>query len=320
MADLETSHATLDHTGLTGTGGSVATDAIFDAKGDLAVGTGANTSAKLTVGANDTIPMADSGQATGIKWVASQTPSTQAFSDAAAEGTADTYARGDHKHGMPASPGGGGTYDPIADKFGTPDTAYEFQSSSLTGLTALSPTPDVEDADTTVPDCYYLNDNASGVAVCGRYAAVSAPFTAIGLVADHNIHADYNYAGMFCGVGTPGKMVFVAVRQAIREAIVLTMTGPTDGGPGAPGLFATKPQSPIHAPTYFAIKAVSNTDVTYYISTGGRIWHPLLKNHDNTMTIGSVGLGMMSLNANGVSVAWDYLRIWNSALTMPSGI
>ena len=32
--------------------GSVATDAIYDAKGDLPVGTGANTAAKLTVGAN----------------------------------------------------------------------------------------------------------------------------------------------------------------------------------------------------------------------------------------------------------------------------
>lgn len=111
MAD----HADIDHTGITGAGGSVATDAIFDAKGDLAVGTGANTAAKLTVGANDTIPMADSGQATGIKWVASQTPSTQAFGDAAAEGTADTYARGDHKHAMPADPGGGGAIVQIAD-------------------------------------------------------------------------------------------------------------------------------------------------------------------------------------------------------------
>jgi hypothetical protein len=88
-------------------GGAVATDAIWDAKGDLAGGTGANTASKLTVGANDTILMADSAQSTGLKWVASQTPSTQAFSDAAAEGTADTYARGDHKHAMPASPGGG---------------------------------------------------------------------------------------------------------------------------------------------------------------------------------------------------------------------
>lgn len=49
-------------------GGSVATDTIWDAKGDLAVGTGANTAAKLAVGANDTILIADSTQTTGIRW------------------------------------------------------------------------------------------------------------------------------------------------------------------------------------------------------------------------------------------------------------
>lgn len=48
--------------------GVVATDAIFTAKGDLAVGTAANASAKLAVGANGTIAVADSSQATGIRW------------------------------------------------------------------------------------------------------------------------------------------------------------------------------------------------------------------------------------------------------------
>ena len=49
-------------------GGDVATDPIWDAKGDLAVGTGANTAAKLTVGAANTFPMADAGETTGLKW------------------------------------------------------------------------------------------------------------------------------------------------------------------------------------------------------------------------------------------------------------
>lgn len=89
--------------GSAGGSGDVATDAIFDAKGDLPVGTGANTAAKLTAGANDTILMADSGEATGLKWVASATPSTQAYGDSAAAGTADTFTRGDHKHAMPAA-------------------------------------------------------------------------------------------------------------------------------------------------------------------------------------------------------------------------
>jgi hypothetical protein len=49
-------------------GGAVATDAIWDAKGDLAIGTGADTAVKLTIGANDTIAIADSAQTTGVRW------------------------------------------------------------------------------------------------------------------------------------------------------------------------------------------------------------------------------------------------------------
>lgn len=51
-----------------GGSGAVATDTIWDAKGDLAVGTGADTAAKLTVGANGTILVPDSTQSTGLKW------------------------------------------------------------------------------------------------------------------------------------------------------------------------------------------------------------------------------------------------------------
>lgn len=98
-----------------GSGGGGIPATILDAKGDLIAASAADTAARLAVGANDTILMADSGQATGLKWVASQTPSTQAFSDAAAEGTADTYARGDHKHGMPASGGAGGGLTLLSD-------------------------------------------------------------------------------------------------------------------------------------------------------------------------------------------------------------
>jgi hypothetical protein len=41
----------------------------IDAKGDLVVGTGADTFSKLTVGANGTVLTADSAEATGLKWV-----------------------------------------------------------------------------------------------------------------------------------------------------------------------------------------------------------------------------------------------------------
>lgn len=51
-----------------GAGGTVATDAIWDAKGDLAVGTGSNTAARLAVGTNGQVLVADSAEATGVKW------------------------------------------------------------------------------------------------------------------------------------------------------------------------------------------------------------------------------------------------------------
>ena len=48
--------------------GSVASDAIFDAKGDLPVGTAADTAARLPVGTDGQTLTADSTQATGVKW------------------------------------------------------------------------------------------------------------------------------------------------------------------------------------------------------------------------------------------------------------
>lgn len=49
---------------------TLATDTLWDAKGDLAVGTAADTAARLAVGANGAILMAASGEATGLKWQA----------------------------------------------------------------------------------------------------------------------------------------------------------------------------------------------------------------------------------------------------------
>src|SRR3990167_2512806 len=94
-------HYTADGLVKASTSVTVASDAIWDAKGDLAVGTGANTAAVLTVGANDSIPMADSNEATGLKWVGSATP--EAVGTASAEGTGDTFSRGNHVHAHEAA-------------------------------------------------------------------------------------------------------------------------------------------------------------------------------------------------------------------------
>jgi hypothetical protein len=51
-------------------GGDVSTDAIWDAKGDIAGGTGANAAAALPVGADGQVLTANSGAATGLAWAA----------------------------------------------------------------------------------------------------------------------------------------------------------------------------------------------------------------------------------------------------------
>ena len=68
LTDTSTGTVILDFGG--GGSGDVATDTIWDAKGDLAGGTGANTAAKLTVGTDGQVLTADAAQTTGLKWAA----------------------------------------------------------------------------------------------------------------------------------------------------------------------------------------------------------------------------------------------------------
>lgn len=89
--------------------GAMATDTLWDAAGDLAVGTGANTGAKLAL----TAPAANVLNVLGVAngettptWKGlfdATAPSTQAIGDAASAGTSLIAAHRDHKHAMPAA-------------------------------------------------------------------------------------------------------------------------------------------------------------------------------------------------------------------------
>lgn len=59
---------------VSGGSGSVATDTIWDAKGDLAVGTGTDTASRLAVGADGSALFAASNDTTGTRWVSSEVP------------------------------------------------------------------------------------------------------------------------------------------------------------------------------------------------------------------------------------------------------
>lgn len=78
-----------------GSSGAVATDALWDAKGDLAGGTGANTASKLTVGTNGMVLVAASGETTGMKWAwppGHEFDYVQGTSNVTVSGTAETSA------------------------------------------------------------------------------------------------------------------------------------------------------------------------------------------------------------------------------------
>ena len=71
----------------------------FDAKGDLVVGTGADTFAKLTVGTNDFVLTAASGEATGLKWAAVSAESLTLLSTTTLSGTTNiTSISGSYKN------------------------------------------------------------------------------------------------------------------------------------------------------------------------------------------------------------------------------
>jgi len=66
----KTSNTDMDFTWVTSDDANAIQNAIVDAKGDIITATAADTPARLAVGANNTILVADSTAATGLKWAA----------------------------------------------------------------------------------------------------------------------------------------------------------------------------------------------------------------------------------------------------------
>lgn len=207
--------------------------------------------------------------------------------------------------------------DPIATVLGTPDTAYEFDTTSLTGLTAIG-TATAEDANTTIPGHYWVKKNQSGVTttITGRYAAVTAPFTAITKLTDAPL-TGLNYmrvGGLWVAAASPGAIDAVhGVYENGWTHEVIRYSSSTAYG-STPGSIAAGTWS---LPIYYAIVAHSDTNVDYLISRNGYVWLAVLTGRNPSLTLGSVGIMVDPENGsvNGAA-AYDYLRIWNSAKTL----
>jgi hypothetical protein len=81
----------IDSTVFTNAGAAIA-KTIVDAKGDIIVATADNTVSRLAVGANDTVLVADSAQATGVKWAAPASGGMTLISTTTLSGTSTTLS------------------------------------------------------------------------------------------------------------------------------------------------------------------------------------------------------------------------------------
>lgn len=313
---------------------NVATDVIWDAKGDLAAGTGSDTAARLGVGTNGQVLAADSTTATGLIWTTAGSGAVasdaiwDAIGDLAGGTGANTAARlavGTDAYVLTAdSTAATGlkwatSNDPVTDVFGAADTAYEFATTSLAGLTAIG-TATAEDAHTTVPGHLYLRRAAtSSVALTGRYAASPAtPFTAICKLSDHTyVSANYQRAGgLFVGQATPGVME--AIHVLFNAGVVIAHERYTNPTTFAATIGTNRLISAVSFPLYYGVVVNSTTNVDFWFSFGGRVWQKRTAARDPLITIGSVGVVVDPENATyAVSGAYDFLRIWNSAKTFP---
>lgn len=203
--------------------------------------------------------------------------------------------------------------DPVRDLFGAPSVAYEFDSTDLTGLTAIG-SPTVDAAHSVVPG-HYVVKAAAGQKVVGRYrASPTIPFTAICKVSSALplTPTNYNRLGwLFVGEATPGALVGVGIT--------------TDGGWLYGGTYWSNPTTPTanvgtvatvtpFFPIYLGIRVNTGDSVDLFISFDGRLWYQRAAAYDPPFTIGSVGFGQAQQSA-ALMAAIDYLRLFDGAKT-----
>lgn len=211
--------------------------------------------------------------------------------------------------------GGSPAVDSVQETFGAPDTAFEFDTTSLAGLTALN-SPTMEDADTTIPGHLYLRQAAAaGVTWRGRYVAQAVPFTVITKVSAYAGSVTWNSAGLFVSDATPGGMHVFAMANYADHAISRRVTQWSDSVGGGGSVIVQNPLQQV-VPTYLMIVANSSDDLDFWYSSDGWAWTLIWNDLNPSYTVGACGLAISAEAASfGVAAGFDYLRVWDSVLT-----
>lgn len=201
--------------------------------------------------------------------------------------------------------------DPLAEIFPAPTTTFEFDTTSLTGLTALG-SPDTENADSTIPGHLYYVDLNGAYSWVGRYlTAPSAPFTAITLVRTIPF-SNFNSAGIFIGESPPGNADWFYIGENGGTKLALDRATPTAFSSNISNQGYGSPHG------YLAIRVNSSSNVDYSYSQDGYIWRNRQTARNPSITIGTVGIAVKAENGtHPAGAAFDFLRIWDSALTFP---
>lgn len=196
--------------------------------------------------------------------------------------------------------------DPVLAALGTPDTSFEFNGTSLAGLTLVG-TPDVEDAHTSVPGAYFVQDDDN--AYVGRYVAATPPFTVVTKMLDKLMVATDGYkAGLFISDAAPGMSsdTNVILQGNANQQIWVEVAGTSN--------ITNTPYNGM--PVWFAIRVNSSTDVDFLFSPNGRVWYKIVDSRNPGFTVATCGLTIIGAGT-GMAAAFDYLRIWNSAKAFP---
>lgn len=330
-------HDAIDHTGLTGVGTGDANAHIADTSAAHAASAVSVDSTSLSGTATDVQGSLEeldnlldahasrhvSGGADSIKLDDLATPDDNTDLNASTSrhgllkklsNVATEYMDGTGAWSTPAGGGGGGASDPIADLFGAPATAYEFDTTSTTGLTALG-SLDAESFHTQIAGHLFMQDNDGSFA--GRYHSASAPFTAIAKLSSAYINSNYQRAHLFIGEAAPAAILTIGPCHDNGYAFQARKWTALNGSTSTP----THVFVPVYYPVseyYLAAVVNSTTDVDLYVSQNGRVWFRVVDAYNPSMTIGSVGLVVTTFGGGPTTrAAWDFLRIWTSALTFP---